>query len=338
MSPSEQDSGLSLSIPQPNVNQQIGLTVAPDFPAGDPRASIQRPPEGGAGSYKVEFILGIPGKAMFTDRFNDSQFMASGESLLYVEPGTRLMIDIENNPDVAEIWVHANDEGALALAELAVEAKSFLDAERKSHDALAFLLSWWSFAYTVAIDVKGYKVTEERTESRKWVFNALGRAKEFNLNADLVSIPKFRRVLSAYREAQNSSNSFYKVICFFNTLEGLYKIRAQRLQSDRDSSRPSRDPGERMERNIQAIRIGDDDREPFEPYLGLRFTRIRDRLRSTLRNAVAHLDPEGDSLVADEFEDLAVCSRALPVLKYMCDVILNHEIRADPELAPHITN
>ncbi|MBA2363612.1 MAG: hypothetical protein H0V86_08795 [Chloroflexia bacterium] len=230
------------------------------------------------------------------------------------------------------------DEGALALAEITVEAESFLDAERKSHDALAFLLSWWSFAYTVAIDIKGYRVTEERTESRKWVFNALGRAKEFNLNADLVSIPKFRKVLSAYREAQNSSNSFYKVICFFNTLEGLYKIRVQRLQSDRDAGRPIHDPGERMERNIQAIRIGDDDREPFEPYLGLRFTRIRDRLRSTLRNAVAHLDPEGESLVADEFEDLAVCSRALPVLKHMCDVILNHEIRADPELAPHITN
>ncbi len=109
--------------------------------------------------------------------------MASGESLLVVEPGTHLRIDIENNPDVPLIWVYANDAGALARAELTVEAQSFWDAEGKSYDALALLLSWWSFAYTVAIDIKGYKVTEERTESRKWVFNALGRIKAFDINA-----------------------------------------------------------------------------------------------------------------------------------------------------------
>ncbi len=339
MGQSGQDDGLNFSVPQPDVNEQIGVTLVPEFLSDHPKASMQRPPEGGVGSYKVVFVLGIPGKATFTDQFTDSAFMASGESLLYVQPGTYLKIDIENNPDVTEVWIYSNDKGALSRTEIAVDADSFLDAERKAHDALAFLLSWWSYTYSVAIDIKGYKVTEEGTESRKWVFNALGRAKEFDINAGgLFSTSKFRIVLSAYREALGSGNTFYRVICFFNVLEGLYKIRAQRLQSDRDARRPVRDPGERMESDIRAIRVGDQDREPFEPYLGLKFTKIRDQLRSTLRNAVAHLDPDGESFVADEFEDLAACRQAMPVLKYLCDVMLNNEIRADPELAPYITN
>ncbi len=286
-------------------------------------ASIQRPPEGGVGSYKVVFVLGIPGKATFTEQLNDSAFIASGESLLYVRPGTYLKVDIENNPDVQEVWIYSNDNGALSRAQIMVDADSFLDAERKAHDALSFILSWWSYAYSVAIDIKGYKVTEERTESQKWVFNALGRAKAFDVNAGLVSNPKFRVILSAYRDALGTGNPFYQVVCFFNVLEGLYKIRAQRLRADRDAGRPMHDPGERMESDIRAIPIGDQDRVPFEPYLGRKFTRIRDELRSTLRNAVAHLDPDGESFVADEFEDLAMCRLAIPVLKYLCDVMLN---------------
>jgi hypothetical protein len=67
------------------------------------------------------------------------------------------------------------------------------------------------------------------------------------------------------------------------------------------------------------------ERGLFQDYYGKKFTCVMDEMRDTLRNAVAHLDPEGDSLVADSFWDTDACQRAIPVLKYMAREMLRHE-------------
>jgi hypothetical protein len=48
-------------------------------------------------------------------------------------------------------------------------------------------------------------------------------------------------------------------------------------------------------------------------------------MRGTLRNAIAHLDPNGDSLVADSFADIRACEQTVPVLKYIAREMLLHE-------------
>jgi hypothetical protein len=45
-----------------------------------------------------------------------------------------------------------------------------------------------------------------------------------------------------------------------------------------------------------------------------------------LRNAIAHLDPEGDSVVADRFDDFARCEQAVPVLRHIARQMLANEL------------
>ncbi len=71
--------------------------------------------------------------------------------------------------------------------------------------------------------------------------------------------------------------------------------------------------------------------ENFKPYLGKKFTWVLEQMRGLLRNAVAHLDPTGDSLIADKFEDVTKCEQALPVIKYISRVMLSNELQTDPD-------
>jgi hypothetical protein len=48
-----------------------------------------------------------------------------------------------------------------------------------------------------------------------------------------------------------------------------------------------------------------------------------------LRNALAHLDPEGDSINPDDFEDRAKCENAVPVLRHVTREMLRHELKLD---------
>ncbi len=214
---------IKADAPRPYLNDRVGITVVPEFSSADPRASVSRPPEGSPGIYKVTFVLATPGRATFVTDYDAAKWLRSGESLLMVPRGTKIRLDIENHPDVREMWFLSNTKGELASAEVTVEASTFLEAERKAYDALALQLSWWSYRYSVAMDISGYKVVEEQTDSVKFVFNVLGRVQALNLDDAQISTPKFRRVLSAYREAMGASNLFYRVICFFNVRKGFIR-------------------------------------------------------------------------------------------------------------------
>jgi len=64
----------------------------------------------------------------------------------------------------------------------------------------------------------------------------------------------------------------------------------------------------------------------FVPYFGKKFGSIMEGLRPTLRNALAHLDPERAVLIADSYADTAKCYEAVPVLKFIAREMLDHEI------------
>ena len=74
-------------------------------------------------------------------------------------------------------------------------------------------------------------------------------------------------------------------------------------------------------------------KDSFQPYLGRKYTWILDQLRPLIRNAIAHLDPTGVSLVADRFEDVDRCERALPVVKYLARDMLRNELAMDSDTA-----
>lgn len=63
------------------------------------------------------------------------------------------------------------------------------------------------------------------------------------------------------------------------------------------------------------------------PYAGMKFRVAFDDIRETVRHAVAHLDPEGNPLVQDRWEDLHRVQTTLPGLRWMARQMLDAELQ-----------
>ena len=67
-------------------------------------------------------------------------------------------------------------------------------------------------------------------------------------------------------------------------------------------------------------------RENFTAYLGMSYTEIRDAVRKTIRDAVAHLTPGMDIRVADYAADTRACRAVAPVLRYVARELIRAEL------------
>jgi hypothetical protein len=288
--------------------------------------------------YRVTFVFAIPGKEVYRSDLNVADIMKSGESLLFLKANTNLRVRITTEPDsnapsIAEINIYANSEGSLSRAETRVFASSFLDAQRQASNVVLQLLSWWSFCYDVALEITGYELLEEYTEVKKWVFGLVGKGRNFVLdNIPAITKLPFKIIFSSYREALNSTNAFYQFLCFYKVIEATRKIRLKRKDAALSAGQEYRDTPERIPDDIKHLNISDPmERDHFQPYMGKKFGWILDEFRELLRNAVAHLDPTADTLVADNFDDVSKCEGAIPVIKYIAREMLRNELQADPD-------
>ncbi len=212
-----------------------------------------------------------------------------------------------------------NEHDRLATAHLTVQAQGFNDAQRTAHDLVAPLLSRWSFEHDVAVDITAVELLEVATGSRRWNVKLLGMVKPAAALAG-PSTPALRGLLAAYREGVSSLTVFYQVLAFFRIYESVKKLRAMRRSSMRGLAAKERLPAD------ERLLSDEWTRDSFRPYLGKKFTAVIDDLRDVLRHAIAHLDPEGDSVVADRYDDLARCEQVVPVLRYIARQMLTNEL------------
>lgn len=333
--PVQMPSGMVVEMPRPDTSSRYSITVVPEFAPSEPRSQIPRVPEGSHGTYRVTFVLSLPGKEMYRTDVPFAEIMESGESLLIVWPdAVRINIKIVGEGEIVEIVGFPNARHAMAKVQMRVTAKGFADAARYAHDLIMPLFSRWSFDSDVAIDVGAYEIYEEATYSTQWTLGLLGRDKGLTVKPDVPSTVVARRLLSPYREGLAATNPFYRVLCFYKVIEGVKKQRNIRGEQTLAAGREYRVPSERIPKDDADFSISDPiERSLFEDYYGKKFARVMDNMRDTLRNAVAHLDPEGDSLVADSFEDTEACQRAIPVLKYMAREMLKHEMEMQAQEA-----
>ena len=61
---------------------------------------------------------------------------------------------------------------------------------------------------------------------------------------------------------------------------------------------------------------------------------MRDDLKETIRNAVAHLGDFESVLDADRYDNVVTCARAIPVLKYMSRKMLENDFAKLTNSAP----
>lgn len=322
-----------VQIRRPRSNMRLLLSIVPNFAKGTSKATVPRTPAGEKGTYRVTFILGIPGKQGFFEDVDFAQFMESGESLLAPPPGQAVRAQIFNETEQQEVQFIPNSRGVLAKAVLGFQAKSFQHARAIAYDLVTSILSRWSFRYDVAIEIVGHEIIEEATEVMNYSTGVVGQIMPMTPGDQGQSKPEHREVLSAYREGVNATNVFYKLLCFWRVIEGARWLRGLRRARLRANGRTFQNPpNERIPLALNVISVLDEDeREAFRPYLGDKFTKVLDDLRPVLRNAAAHLEPEQVHLVADKAEDITKCEQAIPVVRYIARVMLDHEFQADEQ-------
>jgi hypothetical protein len=327
---------VTTQIPRARRSARATITVVPQFPPADPRATVTSD-RGRPGAYSCTFVLSRPGAETYRSGIDIAAFMETGDSLLAVSQevaGVSVTVTTAEGP--RNVTLRANASRSIAACELEVHAADFADAETKCHEIVLPLLSWWSVRYDVGMDIAGYVIIEQTTGSQRVQVGLLGQVKLLaDLRESFVSKPQFSEVFAAYREASNASNVFYGVLTYWRVIEGTYRLRDARRAAVELAGGTFRDPAERIPQSVASIVPASEAwlRASFAPHLGKKFTYVRDHYRPLLRNALAHLDPTGDrpALSPDRHADLIAAELALPILHHLARELLRSELRADAD-------
>jgi hypothetical protein len=203
-------------------------------------------------------------------------------------------------------------------------------------------MSRLSSDHDVALDIVATEVTELATGSRLLTGTVVVRGALWaSQDVDVRSTVECRALLSSYREGMNSQSPFLRALSFARVIEGAMRLRQSRTAAVVASGGQPSEPSERVPSDLAELRLEERDEHwerMFSPFLGKKFTAVMEQLRPSIRNAVAHLDPESptDSLVADRWADVETVDKAGPVLAYMARSLLMHEILVaqGPRTAP----
>jgi hypothetical protein len=314
----------------PPTSRRMRLTVVPKYENGTPESLISRPMEGLPGRYTVKYALGIPGRESFFGDANYSELVNLGESNIAVPDANQIRLWDTNKPTVEKAHFLLGEDKKITTAILLLEAHSFEDAERTAHNFLMPFLSWLSYQADVAVDVKACEIFENDRGSRRWVVNVVGDYKRLSwrptgdLNLSQMH-PNLRKLQSAYREAMNATNPFYKFLCFWKVIDACLAYKKRRERRSKRAGIAIHSQIESMPTDLNDSGIHPDDLEFFYPYLGKDFSEIRKSMKTILRDAIAHFTPGALVLDPDDFDDVAACEKAIPIVRYMASTHLSNE-------------
>lgn len=319
----------SIPIERPDHNSRVGYIVVPQFASGDVRHG-KATPRGNPGTYRVTFVLSVPGSKVFREQLNLGRTYLEGDSLLMVSAEVVTVRVATGSPDLGSMILTKNQQGRIATIVVRVQADSFEDAERRAYDMATAFLSYVSYVNDTAIDLTGYELLEESVGTVKGVFGMIGRQKAFTLPSDSgtwVSDDKYKRILAAYREGMNATNVFYQALSFWKVIEGCKRLRDAKNAVAKAGATQPYTPLLEMPARIEEVPLSDElVREMFRPFLGRKLSAVVDHFRPLLRNAIAHLDPSQDVLDIDRYDDVVTCMRAIPVLRYMARQYIGVEL------------
>lgn len=239
-----------IRIPQPDFTEWTYLSVVPVFDHGEPPGG----PKGSPGEYEVVFALGIPGVSTATTDVDSARLIASGDSLLAVQP---FQIEL-TKPDgsIGMTWIaEVNGHGRLAALRTTLRAASLHDAEREAHDAVMPVLSRLAFESDSAVDIKATIVRESSSGTQTIATYLLGRPRTPSALKGTMT-EELRPFLAAYREGLNSTAPMYAALCFSRVVEGVgtFHKRREREAKKTGATAPSDPMQLRIPDKVEDIR------------------------------------------------------------------------------------
>jgi len=333
--PPEPRQKFSVQIPAGDFYGELKFVRVPIVPGSDSDAELETLRDGSHGQYQVTYVLTTPGTGLIGGT-SPEKITETGDSLLEFPPGLPgIAIEFFNGAAHVEARCYPNRRRRLAKIQTSFAASSRAEAEKTASDLILPMLSWLTYRYDVPLDVKACEVLEISTNVVGYAINVHGRPRQIQVGEEWTSKEAFRAVLSSYREAMSSTNVFYQALCYYKVIEGCYRLRDDRRKSALDAGAQWSQPNERIPDGQDGLpEFAKSQAEVLQPYFDKKFTAIRDDLRNVVRNALAHLDPFGEALIIDKFDDADKCRKTIPVLRFMSRVLINNEIAAFSEPTP----
>lgn len=322
--------GARVLIPRPLWSGPWTLTQVP-ISNGEARPGSD---DGSPGRYRVTYVLLNPLSSGYSPSINLQDLLAKADSLIAFPPGvtsSRVVLTDEGRRRI-DVEFLPNATGRIATASVELEVPNFRAAEHLAYSIIAPILSTLAFRGDVEVDLAGYRIAELATGAERHQFGLLARPAVIPEDVYL-SRPEYRRILASYREALNARNPFFQFLAFYKVAEATRKLRAERQREAKRQGQAFARPVERIPADeAELVEVPDTYREHFRPYLGKKFNAVLDdAFRGLVRNALAHLDPGGDSLNADLARDVVTVEVAVPVIRYIARQMVLHEFDADAQ-------
>jgi hypothetical protein len=325
--PNEQPGMMSVAIPRLAVTGYEMFKIVPVMESGEPDGG----PSGSPGNYRVVFVLGVPGVGSVSSILNLATLERSGDSQI-ISPG--LKVDLKA-PQEQSSWLFiANEEGRLGRVEVTLYAADFDIAIANAHDQVLAMLSRLTFEANTGVEVTAVIATEKATGTVAVAATMLGMERPLkDLGGQMT--PELLPLLSAYREGLSSTTPLYQALSFYKVCEGVSTFHKKTTRAAaREGTVEPADP-------LGAIFPSPDDETPdidaLDPgahpeFVGRTLREVWEAHRETIRNAIAHITPGKDLVVADKLDHLEDCRRAIPPLRYAARKALEAEIaRADAQ-------
>jgi ParB/RepB/Spo0J family partition protein len=324
--PTAQPHGQPTQSGRPHVTSRMNFAMVPRFDTATPPPS----PGGSPGTYQLTYVLGIPGRAVVQHEVDFAKLVRAGDSLLEVPSGVH-SLDVALRDDAGHertATVNISPAHRLRDIELELQADNFAQAAAVGYDLVAPLLSRWAFLHDVAIVTSAVQIVETATQIHQWSQLMLGAVKSFS-NVTAVSDSDHRVLLSAYREGISSTEPLWQALSLFRVSEGVLQMRQARASATVTAGGIPAEPSERVPTDLTSVGQANDAGLPdsLKPHTGKKFTAVLDSIRPTLRNAIAHLDPDNTVLVQDRWADLQEVEHALPGLRWIARQLLDAELQ-----------
>jgi hypothetical protein len=151
------------------------------------------------------------------DMFSADFTKEDGASLIKLASGIR--VDTASGA----FYVDLNSRNEMALIRMKVEARVPIEARNKVYDAIAIFLDHLSYAAGVPILTGQMKIYDDKNHII--TIDMVGPEREATVSTGAQSLPlPLAPVYALYREFKNSSSAYYRLLCLFKIMEGLFGV------------------------------------------------------------------------------------------------------------------
>jgi hypothetical protein len=168
--------------------------------------------------FNVELLL--TRQQTLPDNFNGAFTKDDGSSFVQLPPGTaKLKVEVAQGT----FEIDLNNRNQMALIRMSVEAHVPVDARNKVYDAVAPFLDHLAYMAGTPILTGLMKIEDEKNQVK--TIDLVAPEHEMVLNPGAQKLYfDLAPIYALYREFKNSNSSFYRLLCLFKIMEGIFGV------------------------------------------------------------------------------------------------------------------